>query len=322
MMKAERGLIAVIGAGPAGAMAAYLLAAKGKAVLMLDDDRPSPDRVEMLPPRASMAFRACGLGSVLDDPIIAAPCLGIIRHGVVEDRHDFISQPGGHGFAVHRPSFDAAIRTAAIASGACHLRGRLVAIEDDCDDLFTLRIAATDRSTRVGAQTIIDASGRAASAARRLGAKVTTLERLLAERFIHDEAPDPWLHFMGDTEGWRYTMTGPQGRRDAWRIAAPRHGQVRVDMVDASARRLTPTAGHRWIAIGDAACAFDPICCQGLAHATSSALAAAGMIVQGGTVLESAAYAYDVACRETAARTEIERRVVYAYMRRDREATV
>lgn len=320
-MTGESGLIAVIGAGPAGAMAAHLLAVKGQSVLMLDEGRPSPDRIEMLPPQAVMAFRAGGLGLVLDDPGVAVPCLGIVRHGSTEDRQDFLSQPGGRGFAVHRPAFDAALKLAAVGSGAEHLHGRLVAVNDD-GDRFSMRIDAEDGSMNVNAKTVIDASGRAAAAARRLGADVETWQRLLAERLAPGDARDPWLHFSVDAEGWRYTMTGPSGRRDTWRVAVPLRGESRSNMVDASARLLAPTAGRRWIAIGDAACAFDPICCQGLAHAAGSALAAAGMIVQGGTVLQGAARAYDVACRETAAKTEAERRSVYAYMRRDREATV
>ena len=313
-MKGDGDLTAVIGAGPAGAMAAFLLAVKGRPVVLLDDERPSPERIEMLPPRAVLAFHAGGLGQALDDRDIAVPCRGIVRRGAVEDREDFLLQPGSGGLAVHRPAFDAAIRTAARTAGAKCLSGRLTAIEDKADG-FVMRIAAIDGSLRIGARTIIDASGRAAAVSRRLGARLEIWEHLVAERTDNLDGPDLWLNFALDREGWVYAITGPGARRDAWHVGPPSRPRMGHHAVDASARRLSPAAGHRWIAIGDAASAFDPICCQGLAHAASSALAAAGMIAKTGTVLEDDAELYDLACQQTAVRTEGERRAVYEHLR-------
>ncbi|MGO6854989.1 NAD(P)/FAD-dependent oxidoreductase [Rhizobium beringeri] len=313
-MEGARGLVAVIGAGPAGAMAAHLLARKGREVLLLDDCRRSPDRMEMVPPGAAIALRAAGVGALLSHPEVAVPCLGILRKGA-EDRQDFLSQPGGSGFAIHRPTLDAAIRTAAVAAGAHLLRGRLAAIED-LGNRFEIRLTATTRgSASIEAQTVIDASGRAAVVGRRLGGKITTWQHLIAEPVISDEGNDSWLCFSGGPDEWRYTMTGPGGRRDSWRVVVPIRGRKRSNVVDASARSLAPTAGPRWLAIGDAACAFDPICCQGLANAAGTALAAVGMIVQSGTVVESAAQAYSLACELVVSSTEMGRRGIYEKMR-------
>lgn len=314
-MEAERGRIAVVGAGPAGAMAAFLLATRNHPVLLIDDARPSPDRIEMLPPHAAMAFRAGGLGPALQDPAIAVPCLGIVRRGTTEVRQDFLSQPGGQGLAIYRPAFNAAITAAAATAGAILQSGRLIGVEDH-DTHFTLDIKTASDPERVDAAIIIDASGRSASAGRRLGAKIVTTQRLIAERIDPQGPADPWLHFSSDGDGWHYSISGPNQRRDAWRIEPSHHRRSGTTFVDASSRTLSPTAGRRWIAIGDAATAFDPICSQGLANAAGSALAAVGLILQSGTVEWQAAAAYDFACRETAASTESERQRVYDEMRR------
>jgi flavin-dependent dehydrogenase len=85
--------VVVIGAGPAGAAAASILALKGRAVILVDGGG-SVDRIEMLPPAGIAAFAAAGLNRLLNDTAIASPCFGIIRG---PEREDFIGRPGGRG---------------------------------------------------------------------------------------------------------------------------------------------------------------------------------------------------------------------------------
>jgi len=313
-MEAGAGLVVVVGAGPAGATAAYILATKGRKVVLVDAPPKSSDRIEMLPPAAISAFTAAGLSYVLEDPSVTVPCLGIVRGPAARDRQDFIAQPGGRGLAADRRSLDAALKSAAISAGAEPRCSRLVAVETTGSGI-TLVIAGARGSARLLASTVIDATGRAGAVCRRLGAKMTMWQRLTAERTRWAEPVGPWLSFSADNNGWNYAIAGPAGRVDAWRVSpAPSSPFVGVSRVDASSRLLEPAAGARWIAIGDASTAFDPICCQGLAHAVSSAVVAAGVILEGGTVRAPAAIAYDAACRETAVRTEEGRRGIYASM--------
>lgn len=303
-MRPIAGLIVIIGAGPAGAAAAHILALKGRAVLLVDAGRDAVDRIEMLPPPAIAAFEAAGFGRLLNHPSIASPCLGIVRDF---HREDFIGRPGGRGLAVHRPALDAALRSAAVAAGAELRVGRLV-VAAEAGDGIELILSTGSARERLLAQTVIDASGRAAVLARRLGGRVSTLERLTAQRTAAPPTIGPWLTFSSDPKGWRYAISGPEGRLDAWRVSDTPTREASA--VDASARILEPAAGARWIAVGDASAAFDPICCQGLAHAAGTATVAAGMILDSGTITPEAAKVYDVACRETAKSTEAGRRLV------------
>jgi flavin-dependent dehydrogenase len=317
-MRPSDGRVVVIGAGPAGAAAAHILALKGCAVLLVDAGRGSVDRIEMLPPGAIAAFEAAGFGRLLNDRSIASPCLGIVRG---RHREDFIGRPGGRGLAVHRPTFDAALRSAAVAAGAELRVGRLV-VAAAAGDGIELIVSVGFSRERLLAQTVIDASGRAAAVARRLGGTISTLERLIAQRTAPSSAIGPWLSFSPDPNGWRYEIGGPQGRVDAWRVFDKPAREASA--VDASARVLEPAAGARWIAVGDASAAFDPICCQGLAHAAGTATVAAGMILDGGTITPEAAKVYDAACRETAKATEAGRRLVNAglSLQQTREAPI
>jgi flavin-dependent dehydrogenase len=307
-------LVVVIGAGPAGAVAAHTLALKGRAVLLVDAGRGSVDRIEMLPPAAIAAFEAAGFGRLFNDPSLASPCLGIVRG---PHREDFMGRPGGRGLAVHRPTLDAALRSAAVAAGAELRVGHLVFAAATGEGI-EMTVSAGSSRERLLAQTVIDASGRAAALARRLGGRISTIERLTAQRTAASPTIGPWLTFLPDPKGWSYAISGPEGRVDAWRVSDIPGREAST--VDASTRVLEPAAGARWIAVGDASTAFDPICCQGLAHAAGTATVAAGMILDDGTISPEAAKVYDAACHETAKATEAARRLIYAGLRSSRRA--
>jgi flavin-dependent dehydrogenase len=299
--------IVVVGAGPAGSVAARTLASKGRDVLLIDAGGGSPDRVEMLPSAGIAALDAVGMGSVLEDARVATECLGIVRLGV---REDMLGRPGGRALSVYRPQLDGALRACALGTGARFLAGRLLSAQS-LNDRIMLGISTAEGPKEFAATTVIDATGRGAAVARRLGASIVTFERLVAWPIAPAKDTGPWLDFMPIAGGWAYAIGGPLDRRDAWRIGRSAETACRVKVVDASARRLEPAAGSRWIAIGDASVAFDPICCQGLSHAVRSAIVASGLIEKDGGVEGRAALTYDLACRDTATNAELGRNAVY-----------
>ena len=171
---------------------------------------------------------------------------------------------------------------------------------------------------RVQARWLIDASGRSASLARALGARRIAHDRLLAfhQRLIGGAATDrdgrTWVEAVAD--GWWYSVLLPSGERliaylsefsgeagaaerrrlltgeglwDALRLA-PRlhalcsehgwrpHGAVLG--ADAGSTELDHAGGERWLAVGDAAMAFDPLSSKGIANALYTGMRAAGVI--------------------------------------------
>ncbi len=168
--------------------------------------------------------------------------------------------------------------------------------------------AAMPAASPVAARWIIDASGRAASIARRLDARRVlddTLVAFVAElqpsragdldsRLIVEAAADGWWYsaltpsgartvaFLGDRDllDLRALRTGPGFAAHlastdhlARRLAA--HGYAlsgRPRATSAASGRLEPCAGPGWVAVGDAALALDPLSSQGIFHALYTGL--------------------------------------------------
>jgi flavin-dependent dehydrogenase len=271
--------VLVAGAGPAGATTARILASRGLRVIVADRfDRPS-SRLEVASPSLRPLLSALGLLDLLDDSTIARPCLGIRRRwgGSPAEIEDFLAYRGGEGHVIDRAPFDAALRARARAAGARFIAVRVSKVTEQGG---TLHASLSDGSALKAAR-VVDATGRAAAVARRLGAKRICSERLTAR--LKEQIPDPtgqapgWLEVYGESRCWRYAIQGPRERRQSWSVSPVTAGGRGCE--DASSARLDRAAGKNWTAVGDAAAAFDPITSQGLANAFSTAGVAAGMIL-------------------------------------------
>ncbi len=287
--------VVVAGAGPAGAVAAALLARAGLSVLLCDPRLAGVATTkpgEALPGAAERLLRACGL------PVPGArgghkPIGGNISiWGSPEPIHrDFLSEPDGAGVRLDRAAFEAELVAAAQAAGAEVRPRRLVHAARDAAR-WQLACADDDRCT---AGFLVDASGRVARLARRLGARRHRDEPLVA--VVGRGRADPVYRLdrtLVETvpEGWWYAARLPDGapvfmlhtrpadaarlvaRPEAWRaaLAATRHVAAAFpDAVldaprahDAGGAQLDPVHGPGWVAVGDAAQSFDPAAAQGI----------------------------------------------------------
>jgi flavin-dependent dehydrogenase len=304
----------VAGAGPAGATLARLLALRGLDVVLVDPGRRMTERLEMLAPPSLPVFAAAGLAALLDDPAIALPCLGISRRwGMAGTQtEEFLRHPGGRGFTIDRSAFDVALRSMAEDAGACAITGRLFGASRSCGE--TICRIATDGGVRtISARAAVDATGRSAALARRMGARHILHERLIATLASRDATGEahPWLCVNDDNDGWSYSLAGPSRQHETWRVSRRAVGSGRDIRVNASATCLSDAAGAGWIAIGDAACAFDPIASQGLFHAVSTALVAAGIILSAAGLTAETGSLYAGAVHATFAHSERGRAGVY-----------
>src|SRR5262245_17739801 len=100
--------VVVVGAGPAGAILAGLLAARPRVILL---ERSSDDAAyalgEALPPAATPLLRDAGLENVAASSSVA--CYGTISvwGTAVPGETDFILDPNGAGWHLDRAQFDA-----------------------------------------------------------------------------------------------------------------------------------------------------------------------------------------------------------------------
>jgi flavin-dependent dehydrogenase len=286
--------------------------------VVIDPGSRAAKRLELLAPASLGTIAALGLSPLLEDPAIARPCLGIRRlwNKAEPEYEDFLRHPYRTGYVIDRAGFDGRLHAAAAAAGVQFYQARVSGVEAGGG----IRVQAGDSGAGIKAfgHAVIDATGRAAMIARRNGACVTLRDRMVAElveqAVIESGENTPrWLDVAKHGSSWSYRIHGPVGQALTWRIR--RSGMQPVAnallRVDASAGMLSAAAGEGWIAVGDAASAFDPIASQGLFNALSSALVATGALLSADGLSPAAARLYSDAVAATFSWSEAGRSNIY-----------
>jgi flavin-dependent dehydrogenase len=306
--------VAVLGGGPAGTATALTLRRYGYSAAVIEQSLYRNVRIgEMLPPAARPLLARLGLW----DRFLAQKhsCSFSVRSAWGQPHlynNDFIFNPHGSGWHVDRVRFDSMLACAAEDAGACICRGaRLISIEETGKD-WRLEIVSS-QPRRLIARVLVDATGRAAWVAHRQGAKRVYHDHLVGVPGYFSAAPrnrnashDTLIEAVED--GWWYSallpnfqivaiyMTdadlyakGAKARAKHWqeKLAQAPHTRSRVNsffltlgpfVVAASSSHLNGFAGEKWLAVGDAAIAIDPLAGQGICKALRSGVNAAEAI--------------------------------------------
>lgn len=314
--------VLVAGAGPAGATIARLLASAHLRVLLVDPLSSPLQRLEVLAPAAYPVLEALDLKPVLEKPGLACCCLGIRRRWGTSDVEvdAFLNRPGGRGLVIERSLFDEALRQEAIRNGARLIEGRVTGLFKE-GRTISVKVRHPQRCLSIQAQLVVDATGRPAALARRFGTSRIFSERLVAEKFVSAQsrsygARALWLEVKSERSGWTYSLSGPDGRRETWRVKRAGEGPgasslQRLQTVDASSVYLSCAGGDGWIAVGDAAASFDPITSQGLINTLATSLVAAAAILETGDTQQERFESYSAAVAATFLRSEVGRKEVY-----------
>ncbi|HYZ48313.1 MAG TPA: FAD-dependent monooxygenase [Sphingomonas sp.] len=293
----------VVGAGPAGAIAALILARGGHRTLLTDRIEDDRSRIgEALPEAAGRLLRSIGLPAPEADGPHAAVG-GVFLSWNSDDliALDSFRNPAGQGWRLDRERFDADLRAAAITAGASYRNDRVrhLCRQGGCWEV------GLESGEVACARWVIDATGRSALLGRRLGVRRLRDTGLVA--LYAQGRPGPTLDINRTVieavkTGWWYAARLPSGAaiagfhtdaREAARLRAEpgaweqefsrtRHvahlfsgAQLEgAHAVDARGARLTDFFGEGWIACGDAAMCFDPISGQGILSALHGGLKA------------------------------------------------
>jgi len=218
----------------------------------------------------------------------------------------------GPGWHVDRARFDAMLSQAAERHGArIYRRAELATIVAGGDDGWELDLTQCKRRRRVRAKLVVDASGRAAILARRFAGRRIICDRLIGVVgfFAAAGAAAQQLTLIeADAGGWWYSALLPgsgavaaymtdadlyaqanRRGRDYWRRAFGNTAVIQscLDLralkfppvvVAAHSSRSRFVAGANWLAVGDAAVAYDPLSSQGIYKALESGLRSADAI--------------------------------------------
>jgi flavin-dependent dehydrogenase len=299
--------VAVVGAGPAGSIAALILARAGVRVAIIDASTEQTVRVgETVPPgfqrevAGLVAWEAAGRE-------LAVPAYGNRSAWGSSElaSQSFVFGPHGHGLHLDRARFDALLFAHAVHAGAIAVRETTIL---GVTALPGGRAALDSSGPRVLASAIVDASGRGACVARRLGAKRQLHDRMVAVLVRHDGCRDDdegFTQVESVRDGWWYSAPQPQGcfvvawmtdtdllgpraqLEDAWRRRlhdAP-HTRARIgggvaiaapEIRSAAIQRCRSTRTFvPWIAVGDAALGVDPLSSSGIVRALRTGRAGA-----------------------------------------------
>ncbi|MGZ4733158.1 MAG: FAD-dependent monooxygenase [Terriglobales bacterium] len=217
--------VLVVGAGPAGSTAALNLAPL-RRVALVEARTEGPRRIgESLLPAAR---RLLGDMGILDSFQAQAhsPYYGN-RSTWGSSRWnetDFLRDPDGHGWHLDRPRFEAWLRHTAVERGsALFAPARLEAIERSGDS-WKVVLATESGNVSIAADIVIDATGRGAHVARRLGASRRTQDRLVSGWVCQEVTRKQ----TGETGGYGVGFTHIQATHDGWWYTAPIPGNRRI----------------------------------------------------------------------------------------------
>jgi flavin-dependent dehydrogenase len=301
--------VIVAGAGPAGSVAAYTLARAGHRTLLADNLAGRGSKIgETIPGAAVRLLRSFGLPA----PEIDGPHRSVSTILSSWNSPDLLARysirdPYGTAWRLDRDAFDSDLRLAAIAGGVTFRTNHVGELQTQRGCWEVRFCDGAIEHTKW----IVDATGRRAALARRLGVQRFRDERLIAFYGVGRIDPD-WQAdrtiVEAVSEGWWYAARLPSGapiagfhtrarkasdlriKRDAWteeliqtqhvsKFVSPKLFDKPPRALDARGARLADFDGDRWIACGDAAMCFDPISGQGIFSALQSGHAAAEAVV-------------------------------------------
>ena len=289
--------VAVIGAGPAGAVTAYTLARLGRSVLLVDDAAPVRRRVgESLPGAVGPLLADLALLHLLTEgPHHRSPGHQVMWGSSTPAAVDLIADPNGLGWHLDRARLDRDLCAAAIQAGAHPCREQLSQLSRSSGGGWLLQLS----ESTAAAQLVIDATGRRAFVARQLGVTRVRDDALVALiGWLAPQAEDREARTLLEAvrEGWWYSARLPDGsrvavlhtdadeaaailrQRGAWQqrladtaLLGPQlahHALLApVRGTEACGARLSALGGLGWLAVGDAVLSFEPLSGQGLFHA-------------------------------------------------------
>jgi flavin-dependent dehydrogenase len=301
--------VVIAGGGPAGMATALELAGSLSVAVVEPRSRRRIHAGETLPPGCRPLLARLGLLQSFANGGHAR-CEGTMSAwGTDEVRFtDYLIHPERHGWRLDRDAFDAMLAAEGVRRGVTMIDATISNVTR-CHDGW--HVTAGERE--IAARMIVDATGRHAAVARRLGARRVAFDQLVGVvgMFVPASAIErsfPLIEARRD--GWIYSVVVPNGQLAAvamtdsdiahanglhdaaswqnWIAAAP-HTQRRLDgarllsgpaVASAGSHRLDPAAGDDWLAVGDAASAFDPLSSQGIIKALNSGIAAAAAITR------------------------------------------
>ena len=322
----------IVGGGPAGAATALALARRGYSAAIIERSDYRHTRIgETLPPAVQPLLVQLG---VWDQFLAEkhSPSFGIHSAWGRDDLYDndFIFNPYGSGWHVDRVRLDAAFaRWAEDAGVRVYRRSHLLSCARNNASGWQMEVASCDRRRGIRSKFLVDATGRASWIAGKQGASRMTYDRLVGVTFFCSPSlpmavTDSYTLIEATEQGWWYSAPLPDSRlviaymtdadlyararkraSDYWQrqLQGTAYTSLRAKnyepsygpcIMPANSSRVDRIAGNLWLAVGDAAMAFDPLSGQGIYRALQSSIRAAQAIEEDFTGRDESCERYEL----------------------------
>ena len=290
------------------------LARQGVAAIVIERSAYDDIRVgEHLAPAGVLNLRALDFRSQLPlDGHLASAGVDACWGSETPEHMDYFFHPGHHGLNLSRPQFDSDLARACESSGVTVLRSASLVHASRRGSRWAVDILIGGNVRSFSVSMVVDATGRAATFSRRQGAKVRAHDRQIAivcfekssnggigSRSVVEAAETGWWYAAPIGRERRICMLVtdddmlPKGAgadlQSWWLHQRDRTAQLckhspdfaltpRLIVRSARSQHIDAPAGTGWLAVGDAAMAFDPLTSYGIAKALDHGKRAASCI--------------------------------------------
>ncbi len=284
--------VLVAGGGPAGSAAALDLSRRGFRVALIEQRSYEAPRIgETLPPIIRRHLTALGVWErFLDCGPMESYGIQIAWETATPRQQEFLRNPYGCGWHVDRARFDSMLASAAVVAGAELVApARVISCRRKGGGEWHLEAAQGETILTLTAGMLLDATGRKALLATQLGSQAHVTDRLIgAVAFSNGSETAQQTLIEAVEHGWWYSAPIPGARMvfsyltdsDLWRnsgwgelvtrapLTSGRAGSLSIppplQLVSAASVVRRPVTGRDWMAVGDAALAYDPLSGQGV----------------------------------------------------------
>lgn len=291
--------VAIIGGGPAGCATALSLRshAPSLSVTLIEASSYDNPRIgEVLPSVARTFLNHLGIWEAFcGAQFQTVHSISSVWGQPFRSENHFIYSLQGAGWHLDRARFDGFMAEHAATCGVdVKIATRVKAIERSAEGW---QLGLSD-GVEIRPRFVVDATGRSAVFARKAGARAVALDHLtgFARFFTIASGSEPGTLIEAFSDGWWYTAINGNNRvvtcmtdkdiarrlglrdEERWITLLSKTDWIRrsVDEADmhgspiicaANSTRLEPVCSNDWLAVGDAACAFDPLSSQGIVKA-------------------------------------------------------
>lgn len=288
--------VLIIGGGPAGVATSLTLTARGINHAVVEAQlEPTRKPGEALPPNAKPLLRQLGIDHLLENEG-HLPYYGNQSswNGSQLESEHFINDVHGHGYLLDRLLFEAQLRN--LVQAPFYTGYRLKVLTENQEGL---EVTIENENNRTTFQTkyAVDATGRKASVCRHLGIVPRVLDEWFALWFHVKAKATKQIYIESTENGWWYAapfgddeltlmfftrkeripakMEIPSFLQEQFKKAPQLSKLIEVQSSNLSDVQIRPSGtaclempyGANWLAVGDAAYAYDPISSFGITSA-------------------------------------------------------